>query len=63
MGEALIIPDSDLQKLEAQRDFDWLKEALENHSLPVIDRPKAVLELWDLWDKLKKPLIFLPEAP
>ena len=42
------------QKIDAQREFDWLKDALENYELPVIDRPKAVLELWELWDNLRE---------
>jgi len=35
-------------------DFECLNEALVDHVLPVIDRPKAVLELWDLYDRIKK---------
>jgi hypothetical protein len=41
------------RELEAQEQLTRLDEQLRNHQLPVIERPKAVLELWDLWDKLR----------
>jgi hypothetical protein len=41
-----------LQELEAQRDFDFINNQLLNNELPVIQRPKAVLELWQQYEIL-----------
>ena len=40
------------QSIEEQ--FQKLHIDLIEHRLPVIDRPKAVLELWRLYDKMKQ---------
>lgn len=39
---------------ETQEEFEGIDEQLRNHELPVIDRPKAVLALWDLFDRLQE---------
>lgn len=35
-----------------EKKFEELNIKLVDHRLPVADRPKAVLELWKLYDKL-----------
>lgn len=40
--------------LETQQELEGVDEMLRNHELPVVDRPKAVLALWDLFDKLQE---------